>query len=147
MSPELHRLVYYSKNRISSVHHTDGEIQSILSAARRNNSSCGITGALIFNSGIFAQVLEGELRAIETIFEKIQRDERHGEVQVLAFEKTPARTFPGWSMGYVGRSLNSKNVFGHIGPKTGFEARLLEGERILNIMQTIAIEEEANVEG
>jgi hypothetical protein len=147
MSTELHRLVYYSKNRITDVHHIEGEIQSILSAARRNNASCGISGALIFNSGIFAQVLEGELRAIETIFEKIQRDERHGEVQVLAFEKTPARTFPGWSMGYIGRSLNGKNIFGRIGVETGFEARLLDGERILNIMRTIAIEEEANVEG
>jgi hypothetical protein len=147
MSAEVYRLVYYSKNRINSAHQIEGEIQSILSAARRNNSACGITGALIFNSGIFAQVLEGDLRAVEAIFERIQRDERHGEVQVLAFEKTPARTFPGWSMGYVGKSLNSKNFFGHIGLETGFEARLLEGERILNIMQTIAIEEEANVGG
>jgi hypothetical protein len=140
---ELHRLIYISRNRTSeSPANTMAEIEAILSVARRNNAAYGITGALIFNSGMFAQVLEGPLGAIETIFERIQRDLRHGEVNILAFEPTTRRAFPSWSMAFIGRSLEGRDLFSHIAFSTGFDERRLEGERILTLMQEIALEEE-----
>jgi len=144
MSENLHRLVYYSRNLISGDAATiASEIDAILESARRNNSPCGITGALLFNGGVFAQVLEGDRSAIEATFEKIQRDRRHGDVQVLAFEEIQARTFPLWSMGYVGRSAGDRALFSCIGEETGFDERRLEGERVLEIIHSIAIEDES----
>ena len=141
---ELYRLVYYSRNRITGKpDEVAREIAAILSTSQANNARVAITGALIFNSGIFAQVLEGNLSDVETTFERIQRDHRHGDVQVLAFERTPGRGFPTWSMGYVGRSRESEDLFGSISKDTGFEAKRLEGERIFEVMHMIAIEEEA----
>jgi hypothetical protein len=140
---ELHRLIYCSRNRISgSSADTIAEIEGILSAAQRNNAACDITGALIFNSGIFAQVLEGSRGGIETTFERIQRDPRHGDVNILAFEPTPQRFFPSWSMAFVGRSHAGRDLFSHIAFSTGFDERRLEGERILSLIQEIALEEE-----
>jgi len=143
MTSDLHRLVYYSKNRISG---DDAElatsVAAILAASQANNASVQITGALIFNSGIFAQVLEGGLSEVEKTFERIQRDARHGDVQVLAFDKTTSRGFPSWSMGFVGNSRKDQAVFGEIARDSGFEAKRLEGERIFEIMHRIALEEE-----
>lgn len=141
---ELHRLVYYSRNLIAM----DGiqpEIEQILKTSQRNNAAVGLTGALIFNSGIFAQVIEGDRKQIEKTFERIQRDDRHGAVLVLAFEPTDARRFPNWSMGHIGQAQKDVDLFGSIADKSGFDARRLGGERILEIMSAIAFDEEKRV--
>jgi Sensors of blue-light using FAD len=139
----LHRLVYYSRNRIlGTPAELATEVEAILASAQRNNSSINVTGALIFNAGIFAQVLEGARHNVELTFERIQRDQRHSDAQVLAFEEVPNRGFPSWSMAFVGGSREGQNLFGHIGEMTAFEAKRMEGERIFEIMCAIAIEEE-----
>jgi hypothetical protein len=146
MASSLHRLVYYSRNRIPGTPaELAAEIDAILASAQRNNSRIGVTGALIFNAGIFAQVLEGARDDVELTFERIQRDPRHGDVQVLAFGEVPSRGFPSWSMAFVGGSREGQNLFGHIAETTAFEAKRMEGERIFEIMCAIAIEEELRV--
>jgi len=140
----LHRLVYFSRTFIpGKPAEIAVEIESILESARRNNAQRSVTGALIFNSGIFAQVLEGALQDIEQTFERIQRDARHGDVHVLAFEGTSIRRFPSWSMAFVGRSAEGRDLFSGIAEATGFEAERMQGERVLEIVNSIAIEEEA----
>ncbi len=147
-SPDLYRLVYFSRNRIAgSAAGIATEIDDILTAARRSNPLLGLTGALVFNSGIFAQVLEGPQQGIEALFEKIQRDPRHGDVHILAFEKVAQRQFPSWSMAFIGRSREGEDLFGHLGDATGFEAKRLESERVLTLMKSIALEEEAIAPG
>jgi Sensors of blue-light using FAD len=144
MASDLYRLVYHSRNLISGLPpQIAAEVAQILEVSRRNNSRVAVSGALIFNAGIFAQVLEGARTDIEATFERIQRDERHGDVEVLAFEEAQSRSFPSWSMAFVGRSRENENLFAHIGRDSGFEAKRLEGERILRIMHDLAIDEEA----
>jgi hypothetical protein len=143
MTEALYRLVYYSRNLIpGKPADIEAEIQSILESARRNNGPLGVTGALIFNSGVFAQALEGPRKNVEHVFERIQRDQRHSDVHVLAFEETSERRFPSWSMAFVGRSAEGRNLFSRIGEATGFEAKRMEGEHVLEIIGSIAIEEE-----
>lgn len=127
MPSELYRCVYYSKNLIAGgPARIAEEIESILAAARRNNPTLQVTGALVFNRGLFAQVLEGPCPSVESLFEKISRDERHGDIQVLAFRAVPERLFSNWSMAFLGRSREDENLFGHIGPQTGFSTERLE---------------------
>jgi hypothetical protein len=146
MTSAIHRLVYHSKNRIAGpLGDIANEVDVILSAARRNNPPLGITGALVFNAGFFAQVLEGPSAGIETIFEKIQIDQRHNDVQVLAFEAVESRAFALWSMAYLGRSPQALDLFGHIGEETGFTTARVEGGRLFKIVHDLAIEEEARV--
>jgi hypothetical protein len=144
MAEQLYRLVYYSRNLMPGAPaEIAAGIDSILRSARRDNPPLGVTGALLFNSGAFAQALEGPRRSVETIFERIQRDSRHGDVQVLAYEEAAERRFPSWSMAFVGRSVEGRNLFSGIGASTGFEARRLEGERVMEIVASIVMEEEA----
>ena len=102
MSQHMYRVVYCSRNLIadsSLQHHT--EIDQILQTARVNNSRKNVTGALLYNAGFFAQVLEGPRACVEEIFEKIQRDDRHGDVTVLEGGDLATRDFPDWSMAHV----------------------------------------------
>jgi hypothetical protein len=141
---KLYRLVYFSKNRISGgPSEIAAEVQSILAASQRNNPALGVTGALIFNAGIFAQVLEGPCGGVEATFEKIQQDNRHGDVQILAFDHAVERVFARWSMGYFGQSREGQDLFGHIAKATGFTTNGLEGARLFQIIRDIALEEEA----
>ncbi len=143
MASPLCRLVYHSRNLISGMpNQVEAEVDWILETSRRNNSRVAVTGALVFNAGMFAQVLEGARQDVEATFERIQRDERHGDVEVLASEEVQTRGFPNWSMAFVGRSREYENLFAHIARDSSFEAKRLQGEQVFRIMHDLAIAEE-----
>ncbi|MCB8838809.1 BLUF domain-containing protein [Aurantimonas sp. VKM B-3413] len=143
MTRDLHHLVYYSRNRIAADGATLCEaVRRILAASQENNRKAGLTGALMFNSGCFAQVLEGPLDAVEETFERISRDERHGEVSVLAFEPVALRSFGTWSMAFVGGSLEDAERFADVARSSGFEPARLSGDRLHEILRDLAIEAE-----
>jgi hypothetical protein len=76
-------------------------VPDILSAARRNNARLGVTGALLFDSGAFLQLLEGGGDAVTEVFLRISTDPRHEEVRLLGFRDMPCRRCPDWSMQHV----------------------------------------------
>jgi hypothetical protein len=82
-----------------------GEVDRIVAVARRENKRLGVTGALIFTRAHFAQVLEGDQGAVETLMERIRRDSRHANLTVVSAGAREERLFPQWSMAYSGGSL------------------------------------------
>jgi hypothetical protein len=58
---------------------------------------------LVYQAGTFLQVLEGEKEAVETIFSRIERDTRHGDIRVLNrnVSRPQRRAFGEWSMGFA----------------------------------------------
>ena len=143
MSTDLTRLVYYSRNRLNPGDSAPpAELAAILSASRRNNEKVGVTGALLFNAGCFGQVLEGPRDAVEEVFERIQQDDRHGEVSLLAFAPVPSRAFPNWSMGFVGASETEGSRYSHIGRESGFDPSRMSGDALFEALHRLAIEEE-----
>jgi hypothetical protein len=103
MQTDLHSLAYFSRNAIPG----DPEqmqlgIADILASARKNNVKSGVTGALLFSDGCFAQVLEGPRETIEGIFETIQCDARHCDVAIMHLHPIEARSFGNWSMAFGG---------------------------------------------
>lgn len=68
---DLYRLVYYSRNTIMGLtEKIRASVDQILETSQRNNADVGVTGALMFTDGLFAQVLEGQRDAVETVFER-----------------------------------------------------------------------------
>jgi Sensors of blue-light using FAD len=127
----MHRLVYYSANRIvGSAEEVTAQIEQILATSRRNNEKVGVTGALMFSEGFFGQVLEGPEAAVEATFERIQRDPRHGDVSLLDFQSIEKRHFDNWSMAFVGPSISF--AFERIGLSTGYDPEKLQAEKLLN---------------
>lgn len=143
MTETLNRLVYYSRNRIDGPPEVlAGAIEAVLTASQRNNAKVGVTGALMFNAGCFAQVLEGPQDAVEDVFERIQRDERHGDVSLLAFESIEARAFAGWSMGFVGASVVDAARYGDVALKSGFDPSRMTAKALFKTLYQLAMEEE-----
>ena len=99
----LYRVLYCSRNRIPlGGDAMTAHIQQILAAARRNNARRGITGGLMFSNGCFAQILKGPTEAVESVFERIQLDDRHDDITVLEAGPTARRDFPEWAMAFTG---------------------------------------------
>lgn len=139
---EIYRLVYYSRNLLPESEMNAGVIEAILAASRTNNSRVGVTGALMFNAGCFAQVLEGPRDAVEATFERIQQDERHGDVLLLAFGPADIRAFESWSMGFVGGSEQGRTRFATLAGETGFDPTRMTGDRLFETLHQLAFEEE-----
>ncbi len=143
MNSPLYRLVYLSQNRIEgSERALRHAIDNILAASRRNNGTAGITGALMFNSGRFAQVLEGPHDAVQETFERIQCDMRHTGVVILAFEKAVERRFSTWAMAYVGENTKASNAFDYVTRESGFNPAELDGERVFELLHEHLLEAE-----
>jgi hypothetical protein len=139
----IYRLVYYSRNHVAADADTfSAEVDDILAKSRVNNTRDGITGALMFNAGCFAQVLEGPLDKVESAFERIQQDERHGEVSLLSVGPVADRSFPNWAMGFVGLSDEYASRFAAIGAASGFDPSCLSGDDLHVILRDLTIEEE-----
>lgn len=144
VTENLRRLVYYSRNRTAGTPEAvEGTIRSILAVSRVNNARVGVTGALMFNAGCFAQVLEGPSAAVEATFERIQQDERHGEVTLLAFDVVEDRLFTEWSMAYVGASEAAADRYGDVAAASGFDLARMTGDRLCAVLHGLALEEEA----
>jgi Sensors of blue-light using FAD len=136
MDEALYRLVYISRNEIvGDDAKIRREIEQILASAREKNPQANITGALMFNTGSFAQVLEGAHDEIQETFERIQCDKRHSHVVMLALEPVKQREFSSWSMAYLGTDSTASTKFGDITHDAEFDAALLKGDRILELIK------------
>ncbi len=97
--PQLYNLVYCSR---AAAGVDDNAVHAILHTAHRRNPAEGITGLLVFGSGIFFQWLEGPRDNVATLFGHIQADARHHHVVLLSESEEPReRLFPDWAMELV----------------------------------------------
>jgi hypothetical protein len=140
---DLYRLVYASKNHLQG---SDAEIaeavSQILDASQRNNARVGVTGALMFNAGAFAQVLEGSQQGVESTFERIQCDPRHGDVTVLQCGPAESRSFANWSMAFVGQSDAGRARWDGIAATSGFDLSRLDGDAVFAMLHGLVLDEE-----
>jgi hypothetical protein len=134
-----YRLIYFSENRLAAGQ-LAAQLDAILDKSRQNNVLVGVTGALMFSSGYFVQVLEGEQAAVEATFERIQQDSRHGDVQLVDFSPVAERTFSNWSMAYAGRREDASDELDAIGAKSGFDPSLLDGHQLFDKLKSRLLE-------
>ena len=95
----IHHIVYCSQ----AVQHMDKEaLEKIITTARHHNPRIGISGLLVFGSGIFFQWLEGPKDNLTSLFKIISADPRHSNVVLLTKEdEFRERLFPNWDMELV----------------------------------------------
>ncbi len=79
----------------------DPVVARILAHSRTNNRKNGLVGVLYFGDGCFFQCLEGEESAVAALYAKLERDDRHRDLQVISRKQIAAPTFQDWSMKYV----------------------------------------------
>jgi len=144
LNSNLYKIVYCSKNLIEGDDaKRDAEIEQILQTSRRNNKVQNVTGALLFDSGYFAQVLEGPKLAIEQTFERIQRDPRHGDVTVLSVQTDGHRDFPEWSMAHVASSGGTGSAgMAALALDTASLHPAASADEVLGLLRSLVIQED-----
>jgi Sensors of blue-light using FAD len=97
--PALYNLVYCSR---ATPGLDEDAVARIITTARRFNPVYGITGMLVFGSGIFFQWLEGPRDNVRSLMSLIRSDPRHDTVVLLSeVEEVRERLFPDWDMEFV----------------------------------------------
>jgi hypothetical protein len=147
----LYRLIYRSREVIAQVV-PDGateaglqrELRAIVAAARSHNKDDNVTGALLFGNSEFTQVLEGPREIVERTFERIAADRRHTDVTVLSFTPALQRSFPDWSLGFLGRTPpGSSDSFEHLSDSGVFSgARVMIGSDVLKFLEKVVQQED-----
>ena len=129
MESSIHQLIYVSA---AEYEFTEIELQELLTKARKNNESLGITGMLLFHEGSFIQALEGKEELVESLYAKIGQDQRHSETRVIFRGKIEERDFETWSMGfYRSNQSSAENLKGfHKFLKSGFRREARENESL-----------------
>jgi len=115
------------------------DLEAILESSVRHNKEVGITGLLLYKSGTFMQLIEGDDAAIEETLRRLHADRRHYGIIILYDDPASDRIFPGWSMGFS--LLDAKKLLTHpeyipilsggfdakkLGATPGFALKLLE---------------------
>ena len=97
--PLLHNAVYCSRVAAGI---DDAAVAKIIEVSRRKNPEQGITGLLVFGSGIFFQWLEGPKDNVTELMARITTDNRHEQVvQLTSGDEVRERMFPNWDMELV----------------------------------------------
>jgi len=97
--PNLYNLVYCSR---AAVEVDDAAVARIIATSQRRNPAWGITGLLVFGSGIFFQWLEGPREQVLQLMALLKTDSRHEQMVPLSeSEEVRERMFPDWAMELV----------------------------------------------
>ena len=87
---------------------SEEDLLHLLEQSRARNKRQEVTGMLLYARGNYFQVLEGNEKDVEEIYDSILDDERNKDNIVILKRNIDERTFPGWSMGF--RHLTSNDI-------------------------------------
>lgn len=107
----LHQLIYQSRE---SRKLTNQDFTDLLVVARRNNGNQHITGCLFYNGGWLLQVLEGEHAQLSSLYEKIMKDDRHQDCNLMYFEPADKRVFSKWNMGMINLEVEKDSKYSEL---------------------------------
>jgi hypothetical protein len=94
---------------------TDDDIHTMLELTVRHHAANDVTGVLLYASGNFLQILEGDEEAIDEAFSRINADDRHHNIYVINREHVADRDFGAWSMAFRGvDDSNAKALPGYV---------------------------------
>lgn len=134
----LHRLVYYSENRIRQLGlPLTKELKAILASSHRNNPAAGITGALAFNDQYFVGVVEGERRRVSATLMRIAGDKRNVNLTIMSAESVEERRFDDWLSVYAGHSDAIDRLYLHWGLTQGLDPARMSADSMLGLVEAM----------
>lgn len=123
----LLRLTYIS---CYNANNANIEVARILEQSRRNNANNGITGTLVMNEKYFLQVIEGPRAVINTLLQKLFKDERHTSLRIVECHEVEQRRWSKWSMQYLMLNDQHNEVVLKFSPGTEFNPYLMTASQI-----------------
>jgi len=76
------------------------EFEALFNETQSNNDYNKITGVLVKREKAFFQIIEGTIPAIDTLFSKIKKDNRHTDIVEILNKPISKLSFKGFDTGY-----------------------------------------------
>lgn len=113
------RLIYIS-SAYSKI--TASELEPVVQRAAQRNLQKGLTGVLLFNGEEFLQCLEGDLKEVSLVYQRILMDRHHHDVHLLQAVPITEHLFSGWGLKYfrVGSAADQDSeptVYSYLDPR------------------------------
>ena len=90
----MRQIVYFST---AAGRQDPATIAEICAVASDHNLREKVTGLLVAGGHRYLQVIEGPIKTVEALMDRIRRDQRHVSVTVLVNRRISARSLSGWS--------------------------------------------------
>ncbi len=106
----------------------DKRLDELVSVSAEYNRRNGITGVLAYSGNHFAQLIEGDSSAIDTLVDKLLRDARHTNMVTLREAGIRQRQLKTWGLSYNGRATYIDKFLGrlHLGENGQADVARLE---------------------
>jgi hypothetical protein len=137
--PNLVQIIYISRSTFTPSGVSMGiepNVARILAASRINNRKNGLVGVLYFGDGCFFQCLEGEAEAVDALYAKLLRDNRHQDLKLFSRKTITTLSFPDWSMKYVPLEKQMNRLLAMRGLKT-FDPYQFDADMIKSVMELL----------
>jgi hypothetical protein len=130
----LFRLVYFSRSRLpAAVPARIKALSKILAASIAHNRAADISGALVFDSNWFVQVLEGDRESVSATMERINRDPRHCGIVIAEARPIAHRDFAWWMAAAAWREETS-SIFASYCGNPYLSPRALPGGTLVDLV-------------
>lgn len=116
------------------------ELAGILMVSRKKNKDIGVSGALCYSAKGFLQCLEGPAPAVNELYRRIARDDRHVDVTLLDYADIQTRDFGDWSMAYVREDEIDKSVLKKIRGAESFDPFDLASGEAMDLLKSLVKE-------
>ena len=129
----LVRLLFASRAEDTSA----AAVAAICAKARAHNAETGVTGVLVYGSGIFMQAIEGSRQAVSDLYALILRNTRHRDITLLHYEEISERRFGGWTMGLVDISRINPATLLKYGEKATLDPYAMSGKASMALIKEL----------
>ena len=85
------------------------DLIDLLEKSRQRNTRQNVTGLLLYAEKKFLQVLEGDIKDVEEIYDAILNDDRNMSNVVYDKKTITEREFPNWTMGFRHLKKNDRD--------------------------------------
>ena len=116
-TPRLHQILYVSTLAPDAPLTT---VPDIARLSRVNNKRLDITGLMVFDGQRFCQQIEGSIKMVVNLFERISVDPRHGNVCMVHQGNITTRHFRHFNMGYP--TIEDSDLLGDLEQLQGAKA-------------------------
>lgn len=91
-------VISYISNSTAAPDLVEREIEDIVKVSQSRNAKMGITGVLFCANNYFFQTIEGNEPELRRVYESIESDPRHKNINKLIDEKVEERFFTDWML-------------------------------------------------
>ena len=87
---------------------TPENISALLLKSKTYNQANAITGCLLYYGDEFIQLIEGDQKTVQDLYQRIIKDQRHTDIIFLGENQITERTFSDWNMAYLNSAQNNE---------------------------------------